>query len=162
MHRRRPRVLEELYWIGLGCVLIVLATVLFGGVDVNDLLAGGSRPGVAPAPAPVRVAEAKGSVSPPRVPRPKEPRRRKSSPAADVVVVAAVRGDCWVSLRRDSAAGDVLFEGLLVQGRLARVRGDRIFVRLGAGENVRVTVGGKARPVPAGLADVVVAARRDA
>ena len=161
MHRRRPRVLEDLYWIGLGCVLVVLATVLFGGVDVDDLLAGDSRPVVAPAAAPMRVAEVKGSVSPPRVPRRKEPQRRKSSPAADVVVVAAVRGDCWVSLRRDSAAGEVLFEGLLVQGRRARVRGDRIFVRLGAGENVRVTVGGKPRAVPTGLADVVVEASGD-
>lgn len=82
--------------------------------------------------------------------------------AADEVVVAAVGGDCWVSLRRGSAAGDVLFEGLLARGRRARVRGERIFVRLGAGENVRVTVGGETRPVPAGLADVVVEASGDA
>jgi hypothetical protein len=157
VHRRRW-VLEELYWIALGCVLVVLASVLFAGVDVDELVARDSRTVVAPAAVAPNVAEVKDSVSPPR----KEPRRRKSLAAADEVVVAAVRGDCWVSLRRESAAGDVLYEGLLVQGRRARVRGDRVFVRLGAGENVRVTVGGKLRAVPAGVADVVVEASADA
>jgi hypothetical protein len=68
VHRRRG-VLDELYWIGLGCVLIVLATVVFGGVDVADLVAGDSGPVVAPAVVAPRVAEVKGSVSPPRPPR---------------------------------------------------------------------------------------------
>lgn len=154
MHRRR-RVLEDFYWIGLGCVLIVLATLAFGGVDVRELI-GDDAPALEAraTEAATTVATVKGSVSPPGASEPRAAAKERALP--DEVVVAAVRGDCWVSLRRGSAAGEVLFEGLLVRGRRARVRGDRIFVRLGAGENVRVTVGGKPRPVPPGTADMVV------
>jgi Domain of unknown function (DUF4115) len=149
--RRRRMLEEELSWIGLGAVLIVIAALVVSGVGLSDLVGGDSG---AVEETPTTAAEVKGSASP-RTTR-AEPRRRAPPTPANEVVVTAVRGDCWVSLRRGSAAGEVLFEGLLVRGRRARVRGAQVFVRLGAGHNVELTVGGKPRPVPPGTTDLVV------
>ena len=144
---------DEVYWIALGSALIVLSIVAFGGVDVRDLGDDGEIE------AQRTVADVKGSTSPRRVDGRRQPAPRETGPpqaATNVLVVVAVRGDCWVSLRRESAAGEVLFEGLLTRGRRAQVRGGRIFVRLGAAANVDLTVAGKRRAIAPGTVDLVI------
>jgi hypothetical protein len=140
-------VLEELSWIGLGAVLILVATVAAGGVDL-DAFGGGSSA----AEPQSTVAQVKGSTSPRRT----APVAQPAPTPLNELVVAAVRGDCWVSLRRGSASGAVLYEGLLTRGRRARARGGRVFVRLGAAQNVELTVRGKRRPVSPGTVDLVI------
>ena len=87
---------------------------------------------------------------------------RSTVPAADepddVVLVRAVGGDCWVEAREGSATGAVLFAGLLERGSAQRLTARRVWLRLGAGQNVEITVGGKRADVPAGTSDLVVSA----
>lgn len=78
--------------------------------------------------------------------------------AAALVVVRAARGDCWVEAREGSARGPVLFAGLLAQGDTQRFRAALVWLRLGAGTNVDVTVGGRRASVPAGTGELVVRA----
>ena len=45
-------------------------------------------------------------------------------PQATVVVLAAVRGDCWFSARVGSESGSVLDERVLAQGESVRLHGE--------------------------------------
>jgi hypothetical protein len=74
------------------------------------------------------------------------------------VLVRAVGGDCWVEAREGSATGRVLYVGLLAQGSEQQLPVRRVWLRLGAGENVVVMAGGRRAPIPAGTNDVVVSA----
>ncbi len=59
------------------------------------------------------------------------------------LVVAAVAGNCWLSLRAGSRDGRVLYEGELPRGRSLRFSGKRFWIRFGAPWNVRVTWNGR-------------------
>jgi hypothetical protein len=75
--------------------------------------------------------------------------------------LTAARGDCWLSVHAGSPAGKVLYEGVLTSGRSIRVQGDRLWVRLGAGANLDLTLNGrKVAALPVGTADVVVTPSR--
>jgi Domain of unknown function (DUF4115) len=82
--------------------------------------------------------------------------------AADtaLLVLTAARGDCWLSARRDSAEGPLLYEGTLLSGRSLRLDGARLWLRFGAASNVDVTLNGKRiSALPTGTGDIVATAK---
>jgi hypothetical protein len=75
------------------------------------------------------------------------------------VAIAAVGRGSWLEVRRGSRNGDVLFSGMLVAGRTLRFAGARVWARIGAAANLRITEDG--RPVALqGTYDKLFAARR--
>lgn len=65
--------------------------------------------------------------------------RRPAKPHA--LVVSAVKGPCWVQVRRGGATGTVVEERLLQQGETLRVSLPKAWLRLGAPWNVEVRRG---------------------
>ena len=59
------------------------------------------------------------------------------------LVVSAVRGNCWLSVRVGSPVGRVVYEGELARGRSLRFSGKRFWIRFGAPWNVRLTWNGR-------------------
>jgi uncharacterized protein DUF4115 len=85
-----------------------------------------------------------------------EPASSATSPSTATLVVTAARGSCWVSVRADSATGRVLYDGIVDSGRTIRLRGSRLWVRLGSAANVDVAVNGKpVRQLPGGMVDLL-------
>ncbi len=77
-------------------------------------------------------------------------------PPPPVFALRAARGDCWIAVRAGSAAGRVLYEGVLPTRKSVRFRARRLWVRLGAPLNLDATLGGRAVGLPTGVSDVVV------
>jgi cytoskeleton protein RodZ len=74
-----------------------------------------------------------------------EPLQRTAAPTRPELarlVVSAALGDSWLVVRAGSNHGKVLFAGVLKQGRSVRLRGARLWVRLGAATNLSVSVNG--------------------
>jgi cytoskeleton protein RodZ len=57
--------------------------------------------------------------------------------------VAAAGGSSWVEVRVASATGRILFSGTMSAGHTKRFTGKRLWVRLGAPQNVRLQRGGR-------------------
>jgi hypothetical protein len=75
------------------------------------------------------------------------------------VVLTAARGPCWLSIRRDSATGKRLYLGILRRGRSLRLSGRRIWMQVGAGENIVAQLNGRRiGDFPEGVAEVTVTA----
>jgi hypothetical protein len=89
------------------------------------------------------------------------PATTKPPPARTAtLVLRAARGDCWLSVRAGSPDGNVLYEGVLVSGKSVSVRGERLWVRLGAASNLDLTLNGKRlTSLAAGTFDVVATPR---
>jgi cytoskeletal protein RodZ len=79
------------------------------------------------------------------------------SPALATVVVTASRGDCWISARLGSENGRVLDERLLAQGESVTLRGEKVWISIGAAANVDVTVNGQDREIQSGTVALVLA-----
>jgi hypothetical protein len=76
------------------------------------------------------------------------------------VVLTATRGPCWLSIRRDSSTGKRLYLGILRRGRSLRLSEQRIWMHVGAGENVVARLNGrKISDFPEGVAEVTVTAK---
>jgi hypothetical protein len=76
------------------------------------------------------------------------------------LVLKAARGDCWLSVHAGTPDGNVLYEGVLTNGRTISVKGARLWVRLGAAANLDLTLNGrKVAALPAGTFDVVATPR---
>jgi cytoskeletal protein RodZ len=76
------------------------------------------------------------------------------------LVVHAARGDSWLEARMGSENGSIRYRGTLLEGKEVRLSGARLWLRIGAGENLDVLLNGKAaEEVPAGTATVVVTSR---
>jgi Domain of unknown function (DUF4115) len=102
-------------------------------------------------------------AAPRATPTPSAPRERVAAPAVasqsiPTVTLSAVRGDCWVSVRAGTEAGQTLYEGVLAQGDELRFRQRKLWLRLGAASNLEISVDGKPAEVPAGTVDVVLPA----
>jgi|SRR5512146_1356980 hypothetical protein len=74
-------------------------------------------------------------------PAPARPHRRAATVTHAVappgaLVLRAARGASWVAVRARTAAGRVLYQGILARGRAVRLRGDRFWVRAGAAANL--------------------------
>lgn len=69
--------------------------------------------------------------------------RASTAPRTARLVIAALKGDCWVEVRAGSAGGRLLHAGVLPRGRSLRFARKRLWVRLGAAPNVRLALNGK-------------------
>ncbi|MFN2468041.1 MAG: DUF4115 domain-containing protein [Gaiellaceae bacterium] len=93
-------------------------------------------------------------------------RRTPARPAAPVAPVSppavrltAARGDCWAEVRVVSESGSVLYSGILARGQARTFRGKRLWIRLGAPENVDATIDRKPASIPGGTLNVIVTRR---
>jgi hypothetical protein len=97
------------------------------------------------------------SAEPPAAPVTSRPEgTAQAAPKTTVLLLTAARGSCWVSVHAGSADGEVLYEGIVADGRTVRVQGARLWVRLGAAANLDLTLNGKKVPaLAAGTVDVI-------
>jgi hypothetical protein len=94
-----------------------------------------------PAPSPEGESDA-----PP--PAPSEPTPAPPPPAEPVTVAIEGKGPLtsWVQIRRDGAAGDVVFEGIFTDGvRRQWTTDERLWLRVGDTEGIVLTVDGEAQ-----------------
>jgi hypothetical protein len=134
--------------------LVAIPVVVGIGLLSWRLAGGGSsggqsqhRAAVLP-PVTVTHVQAASTAAPPASVAPK-PKR------AQIAFVAS-RGTCWLSVRRGSASGRVLFERTLQPGERAQFAGAHLWIRIGAPWNLDATLNGKRVQLPASVADVVV------
>jgi hypothetical protein len=157
VERRRIGRLEPVaFWLALGvavALLLVLVGVITGAIPVDDPSSGETVAAVpTTAPAPVRETTPAAETTPVAQPA----AQPGAETADDVVQVRAVGGDCWLEAREGSSTGPVLFIGLLARGTTKKLNAKRVWLRLGAGENVEIVAGGKRAEVPAGTSDIVL------
>jgi hypothetical protein len=72
------------------------------------------------------------------------------------IVFTATGGRCWLLVRRGGAAGRLLFEGTLEQGRRVALHAPGLWARIGAPWNVTLTVDGVQQALPSQLGNVLV------
>jgi hypothetical protein len=133
--------------IGFAAVLL-LAVLAFTGGNSGD----GARTIANPPPPPPATTAPGTTTTPP----PATTTGRQPQPGDARLVVKASRGDSLLSVHADSEEGESLYDGVLSQGRSVSLFGPRLWIRLGAAENVDLTLDG--RPVerlPAGQIDLV-------
>ena len=71
--------------------------------------------------------------------------------------LAATGGDCWLEVHMQSSAGKLLYQGLLTDGKTLTFASPRLWIRVGAGEHLNLTLDGKTlQGVPRGTADILV------
>jgi hypothetical protein len=161
MRKRAP---DILFWFVLAVSAAVLAGLLLvvgGLVPVDDpsdrsadLAETTSTPAPAPAPRTTASAETqKRTAAPPTTPT---VTTSAKPPRATLVVVTASRGDSWFSARLGSESGRVLDERVLAQGESVSLKGERIWLTVGAAGNVDLTVNGKPREIQPGTIELVL------
>ncbi len=69
--------------------------------------------------------------------------------------LAAVGGSSWVSVRRGSGDGKVVWQGTLAKGKALQLHGRRLWLRLGAPENLNARLDGKRAGLPEGPSTLV-------
>lgn len=69
--------------------------------------------------------------------------------------LAAADGRCWVSVRRGSGEGKVVWQGTLARGKALQLHGRRLWLRLGAPENLNARLDGKRAGLPDGPSTLV-------
>jgi transcriptional regulator with XRE-family HTH domain len=87
---------------------------------------------------------------------PVQPTRERATGGIRLVLTAA-RGDCWLSVRKGSREGRLLYEGMLLDGESLRFVSKRLWVRMGAPWNLRARLNGRAvTGLPVDTGNVVV------
>jgi len=81
---------------------------------------------------------------------------RAPAPARAQLAVAATRGPCWLSVRRNSQTGKLLYEGTLEPDQSARFSGRYLWIRLGAPWNIDATLNGKRAKLPTATSNAIV------
>lgn len=128
--------------VGFAAVLL-LAVLAFAGGNGGETQTNANPP----------VTTAPGTAT---TPPPATTTGRQPQPGDARLVVRASRGDSPLSVHADSEDGEILYDAVLAQGRTVSLFGARLWIRLGAAENVDLTLNG--RPVerlPAGPLDLV-------
>jgi len=159
--RSRSRPVESNF-VAVGLAGIVAVTVLvvvawqFGtggdpsSSDVVDLLGGQTTVTVAsePPPPPPPPATTEAPLVPPPATEPKSAK----------LILTAVYGPCWISVYAASPAGELLYEGTLEKGQTQRFTKKRLWIEVGAAENLVVALNGEPVSFPDGPSVVVVTA----
>ena len=143
--RTHRRVESRGVFVALGAIAAVLALFIaawkYGGDDERQAI-----PNVAPPAATTTRA------TPP-------PPKKKKSAAASIVLTAA-RGDCWVSVHLRAPQGRQVFEGTIDRGRSQAFTAKRLWIQVGAPENLVVKINGRRRPLPRGAPATVIVTRK--
>jgi hypothetical protein len=147
----RPRPLRP-----YGMAAIVLLLVLLGGALLAWELSGSSPRTARPARVTTGTARARAPSAPLPAPRPDAVAVRAST----VLVLRAARGPCWLSVRRRSEHGRLLFESTLEPGESRRFRERQLWVRIGAPWNLIASRRGHRLSLPQTVATVLVTAGR--
>jgi hypothetical protein len=116
-------------------VIAGAVVALFAGLAVLALSGGGGP--LPPPAAPLPKAARAHATRPAPAPAP-APRRQAPS-----LVLTAARGDCWLSVRRGSSLGALVWEGLLRRGSSLRLARLPLWVRMGAPWNLKAGLGAK-------------------
>jgi hypothetical protein len=129
--------------IGLVAVIALTAVVVVGLRDYR-------REGTASRSGQVASADVSATTSTPSA----------ALAAGSTLVVTAARGNCWLEIHASSSQGDVLYEGVLTRGDARTFTGKKLWIRLGAAQNLDVTLNGRrVDNLPEGTADVLVTLR---
>lgn len=123
-------------------------------VSGGETAASGGETSASEAP----VTEPSGSEAPAEAPAAGAQAEPQGNAAATVVLRAA-GGDCWLSVRRGSANGELLFEGFLFQGETRRFEAPRVWMRIGNPANLVARLDGKRLDLPSGTADVLITSK---
>jgi hypothetical protein len=105
-----------------------------------------SKPTRAASPPPAAVEPARASPA-----RTRAATRPATAPARLDLVVAASRGDCWLEIYAGDSTTPLYYQ-ILGEGQAVRFQRERFSIRVGAGENVDVLVGGRRLASPGGVA----------
>ena len=68
---------------------------------------------------------------------------RPPATAQTELEIVAARGDYWLQVRRGSASGPLVYEGILERGRSVSFADRRLWLRFAVGDHLDVTVNGK-------------------
>jgi hypothetical protein len=71
-----------------------------------------------------------------------------AAPGRVALILAATGDGTWIAARRSSAAGALLWKGMLDAGELLRLRGQRIWLRVETAANLRPRVNGERVALP--------------
>lgn len=137
-------------FVPLRRIVVLVAT---GAVVAFALLAwrfGGERQ------QPMRTAAPGSPLSRP-LDRPESSSTTEHVVGAPALLLAAARGDCWLSVRVGSRSGQVLYEGLLRQGASLRFRRQPLWIRIGAPWNLDVRLNGQPMRVLTKTGNVLLA-----
>jgi cytoskeletal protein RodZ len=147
--RRHPRVESNAVLLALGAIAAVTALVIaawkFGGSNDHQAIPNLSRPPAA-------------SVLPKA--RTHRPSRAKPKPTTAHLVLTAVRGPCWLEVHKGSATGKQVFEGTLEPGSSQEFWSKRLWLNLGAAENLDARLNNRLVSLPSGSPAVVVVTRK--
>jgi hypothetical protein len=75
------------------------------------------------------------------------------------VVLTASSGRCWLDAHQGAATGKQLYSGVLEQHQAVRLRGSRLWIRLGAPAALAATLNGRPLSLPNGTSNVIITAR---
>jgi hypothetical protein len=142
--------------IGFAAVLLLAVLAFTGGNSGDGAGTVANLPPPPPPPPPPAATTTGGTTTTAPLPPPATTTGREPQPGDARLVVRATRGDSLLSVHADSEEGESLYDGVLSQGRSVSLFGPRLWIRLGAAENVDLTLDG--RPVerlPAGSIDLV-------
>lgn len=89
-------------------------------------------------------------------PAPKPEPAAKPAPAKPAVLALTTLADCWLEVRVGGSGGKVAWVGTLQPGRRLRLGLRKpLWLQAGNPDALRATIGGKARPLPAGAGSIV-------
>jgi hypothetical protein len=148
--RPSTRAIPVLLLAGIAVPLVIALVYLLGDTSTGsaDNASRSRQPSPVPRAAP-----------PPNATEPSTTVARPKAPAQAPVrfVLTATLGASWVEAYAGSPAGPLLYRGTLGNGRLLRLTGQRLWVRLGAASNLALTLNGRrSRTKLQGTVDVLV------
>jgi cytoskeleton protein RodZ len=135
-----------------GLVASVLLLALCGAL-LGWQLSGSSPRSARPAAASAATARSPALPTPRMAARPPNARTVR---AGAPLVLRATRGPCWLSVRRRSEKGHLLFESTLQPGESHRFRERQLWIRIGAPWNLAASRGGRPFSLPHAVATVLV------
>jgi hypothetical protein len=123
----------------------VLVALVAANVGLYLYLRPAGRPETRGPRAPGTSTEHHSAFKPPTPSRQSKHRRarRGGRSSADRVTIVAARGPSWVLVRRGSADGAIVYQGVARTGGTLRFSGRALYVRLGAVSNVDVRLDGQ-------------------
>jgi cytoskeletal protein RodZ len=155
---RRPFRLSHSVVVALVSVAAVGLLVLAWQFGPNDRSAQPPLTALEPAPVQARPEPASARATT-RSERPEKASPEGARRETPRLVILATRGACWLSVRVGSRAGEVLYEGLLEEGQTLRFKKRKLWIRLGAPQNLMVRLNGNAvSGLPKETANVAVSA----